>query len=52
MSRISWCRDTKIRRYSSSRLISEVSPFDNVCDEERELDVKLEKRKRELVEVG
>lgn len=29
-----------------------VSPFNNVCDEERELDVKLEKRKRELVEVG
>lgn len=29
-----------------------VSPIDNVCDEERELDAKLEKRKRELVEVG
>lgn len=28
-----------------------VSPFDSVCDEERELDLKLEKRKRELLEV-
>ena len=28
-----------------------VSPFESVCDEEHELDLKLEKRKRELSEV-